>query len=70
MSEDLLQISGRFDVEEIVSKANNDPKIFRFYTQHLMENSRTSWKSTWIINHATWKKDNRIILLFRTLSIL
>ena len=41
MSEDLLQqISGRFDMEEVVSKANNDPKIFRFYTQHLMKNSR------------------------------
>ena len=61
MSEDLLQqISGRFDVEEIVSKANNDPKIFRFYAQHLMENSGTSWRAAWVINHATWKKDNRI----------
>ena len=60
MSEDLLQqISGRFDMEEFFSKLKNNPKIFRFYTQHVMKNSRTSWK-TWVINHATWKKDNRI----------
>lgn len=61
MSEDLLQqISGRFDVEEVVSKANNDPKIFRFYTQHLMKNSDTSWRAAWLISHATAEKDNRI----------
>ena len=44
MSEDLLQqISGRFDREEVVFKANNDQKIFRFYAQNLMENSRAYW---------------------------
>ena len=39
MSEDLFQqISGRFDMKEVLSKANNDPKIFRFYTQLEIEN--------------------------------
>ncbi len=61
MSEDLLQqISGRFDVEEVVSKANNNPEIFKFYAQHLIENTTTSWRAAWVINHATWKNDNRI----------
>ena len=61
MSEDLLQqISGRFNMEEIISKANNDPKMFRFYAKHLMENSRTSCRAAWLISHATWKKDHRI----------
>ena len=61
MSEDLIQqISGRFDVEEVVSKANNNPKIFKFYAQHLIENTTTSWRAAWVINHATWKNDNRI----------
>ena len=53
MSEDLLQqISGRFDVEEVVSKANNNPEIFKFYAQHLIENTTTSWRAAWVINHA------------------
>ena len=61
MSEDLIQqISGRFDVEEVVSKANNNPKIFKFYAQHLIENTTTSWRAAWVINHSTWKNDNRI----------
>ena len=61
MSEDLLQqISGRFDVKEVVFKIKNDPKTFNFYTQHLMEEFDTSWKAAWIINHASWKEDNRI----------
>lgn len=61
MSEDLLQqMSGRFDVEEVVSKANNNPKIFKFYAQHLIENTTTSWRAAWVINHATCKNDNRI----------
>ncbi len=27
-----------------------------------MKNSRTSCKAAWVINHATWKKDNRIAI--------
>jgi len=61
MSEDLLQqISGRFDMKEVLSKLKNNPKIFRFYTKPVMKNSRTSWRAAWVINHLTWKKDNRI----------
>ena len=63
MSEDLLQqISGRFNLQEVFSELKNNPKIFRFYTQHIMKNSRTSCKAAWVINHATWKKDNRIAI--------
>ena len=48
MSEDLLQqISGRFDVEEVVSKANNNPKIFKFYAQH----TQTTQKLILILNY-------------------
>jgi len=61
MSEDLLQqISGRFDVEEVVSKANNNPEIFKFYAHHLIENTTTSWRAAWVINHALCKDDKRI----------
>ena len=61
MSEDLLhQISGRFNMGEIFSKSNNDSKIFRFYAQHLIENSRNSCRAAWVTSHASWKKDHRI----------
>lgn len=61
MLDDLFQqISGRFDMKEVVCKGNNEPKTFNFYTQHLMEEFDTSWKAAWVINYATWKMDNRI----------
>ena len=46
MSEDLLQqISGRFDVEEVVSKANNNPEIFKFHANNLCRQSFLFQKS-------------------------
>ena len=48
-------------MEKVVSKVNNDLKIFKFYAQHLTENSKNSWRAAWVINHSTWKKDIRII---------